>query len=354
MDEHVKMSIQKVLDSAQEEVGILSKWLSVEKILLQFGLAYKSKEKPQSFLVHPSNRHGQGINAYSSHTKGCLIVKNGADPDMLLKSTAFELSNIKEERDSQLLFNLILVSASEGYLAPVQGTERFLTVSSGHTVQFLKCLAVGGCKTPETSLQDHQGRLCTTSILSKDKYLNTRLVMDSCVLHCGTDLPNPAFIGHGGPECFQQQLPGTGRVGGCHLIAERAEGIARAGGTVDWEQLAQQCSIGGIVTKYAPIIAQYVKLYSGGSDAPLLRFCATMGKQYGNDPMLGQEFWQAITAVKFSSKSFFVFVRIALLACNYASPPNKQFDGCGKFIAKSDIDKIKKQPAELEKLERIL
>ena len=67
------------------------------KEFAQFGLAKKSKEKPQNFLVHPSNRHGQGINAYSSHTKGCLIVKNGADPDTLLKSTSFELSSIKRK-----------------------------------------------------------------------------------------------------------------------------------------------------------------------------------------------------------------------------------------------------------------
>ena len=102
-------------------------------------------------------------NAFDVHRKGSTMLKIGVQLSKLNEAVAFGISFDPCKRLKQLDLNKGLVESSQGMLAPVTGSERFLTVGSSHTVAF--CRAVNsGCRTtiPELSLN---GSLSLSHIL---------------------------------------------------------------------------------------------------------------------------------------------------------------------------------------------
>ena len=80
----------------------------------------------------------------------------GANKQKLDAAVAVELQPNGLQLDSIKRFNQILVSKSNGLLAPLTGEERSATLGCGHTAAFCNAAAVGG-KTPEPSLADKAG-----------------------------------------------------------------------------------------------------------------------------------------------------------------------------------------------------
>ena len=151
-------------------------------ILKSHGLAWSQQLQANSLLVHPLNRGGLGVNGYSCHAKGAALWASGFDSAYLHSSTCFleaitlmyllfmlrmllkfkrqgfELAVDSSIREKQLLFNKSMVNQSSGLLAPVGTQERYMSVSSGHTCQFVKA-CLHGCPTPEATLADNSGKL---------------------------------------------------------------------------------------------------------------------------------------------------------------------------------------------------
>ncbi len=80
---------------------------------------------------------------------------------------AFEVSPAREARDLQVSLNDDLTKNSSGMLALLNGSERYLTVSCGHTSQFCKD-AQAGCIMPEANLADKSGRLSIDNVAKND------------------------------------------------------------------------------------------------------------------------------------------------------------------------------------------
>ena len=124
----------------------------IRNLLLNGQVAYYHHERPDAFLVHPANRGGLMVNAFDVHRKGSTMLKIGVQLSKLNEAVAFGISFDPCKRLTQFDLNKGLVESSQGMLAPVTGSERFLTVGSSHTVAF--CRAVNsGCRTtiPELS-----------------------------------------------------------------------------------------------------------------------------------------------------------------------------------------------------------
>lgn len=130
------------------EMPALQKWKSIKDILVDSGIAYVATIKASAFVVHPKNRSGALISPHGCHRKGLQIAKSGADMSLLGNSVCMELNPNMNERkvDSTTL------------LAPISGTERYASLSSGHTVQFIKAV-IHGCDTSEADLSGPNGKL---------------------------------------------------------------------------------------------------------------------------------------------------------------------------------------------------
>ena len=80
VSEVVKGEVSKIMQPKQ---GSILQWVQIQKVLMENSLAYTSQLQPGLLLVHPQNRGGTGINAWSMHAKGSMICQSGADVTLL-------------------------------------------------------------------------------------------------------------------------------------------------------------------------------------------------------------------------------------------------------------------------------
>lgn len=251
--------IVKVLDS---DMGPLQKWVALRDFLTLKGLAYKSIVKATAFIVHPKNRSGTLINPHSCHRKGSQILKAGADMSMLSNSVCMELSPDNAVRRSQLEPFEKLV-ASSPMLSPLLGCERYATLSSGHTCQFVKAL-IHGSETCEPSLAGPNGRL-GPHVWQSDKDLQSMVEQgwEWLILPHSLEQHYPRL-----PELIQHALNCPNSVYGIQSEIELAAAIwesvsATPSQQVDWDEVSEQACSGGLIQPYAKSIGKFVKLYSG-------------------------------------------------------------------------------------------
>ena len=167
-------AVDVILAKDTSEVGLLSKWNQIADVLVRYNLAMIEMIHPNQMLCHPSNRGKLGINAAGSHRVILRIKTVGGDKRELARAACFQLSTIPIKRDAQLQFNKDLVTRAGGLLAPVTGTERFLSVSCGHTVSGCKA-AIAGCRTDIAKLQNKAGKLDVKLIAGADTVLSDML-----------------------------------------------------------------------------------------------------------------------------------------------------------------------------------
>ena len=95
-------------------IGSLSKWNSILKVLKEANISYQVTCKPSELFVHPKNRSGMGLNAFNVHRNLAVISTIGADKEALQKATAFEMWPEGAKRAEALAFNEGLVKQEAG------------------------------------------------------------------------------------------------------------------------------------------------------------------------------------------------------------------------------------------------
>ena len=316
------------------------------KLLVDNKIAYHVVEKPESFLVHPSNRGGLMVNCHDVHDKGHTMLKVGAQLSKLTDSVAFELSRNAQKRQQQLQKNKDLVAASNEMLASLNGSERYLTVGSSHTMSFCKAV-LSGCKTmiPELS---HNGCLSLGNILAGRGSDHPFQIM------CATGwewLILPEFLEDLYPDLpamIQQSLNSSHAVAKppteMETAATIAEYYAKMKMSAKTANLALAVQAAGQseprCKSYLHSIANYVQQYAGGDDFPIIHFLQNFSVQFGCSLVIGEEFMDAITNLQFKTlDSSFPWIRAACLAAQLTSP--KATDGIAKLLNKSDLEKLK-------------
>ena len=131
----VPQSVQDTVNGIMgSEEPVLVKVKQIVDVCLQSGLAYKMTEKPVEVLTHPTNRAGQMLSAMDVWQKGMKIWSVGVRKELLCDSMAFEVFLDSGVRAQQVSANQKLVDGSNGLLAALNGQERFLNVSTSHTI----------------------------------------------------------------------------------------------------------------------------------------------------------------------------------------------------------------------------
>jgi hypothetical protein len=152
-----QMLIDRVKDIICDDTkGTITRWTAVKEILLTEKIAYEVELHTSMLLVHPENRAKLGVNPYNAHRVGAFIKSVGADLKQLSNAVAFELNPLDPARSNQIGFNRSLVDNAGGLLAPLTGGERYLTVSCGHTAQWVKAVNAR-CTSPQKQLLGSAG-----------------------------------------------------------------------------------------------------------------------------------------------------------------------------------------------------
>lgn len=256
--------------------GVVNERLEkILSILSSAGLAYKALARPNEVMVHPSNRSNFMLNPFDVHTKGIKLEECGIKPSLLPpNSIAFEVSADVAERARQFQANEQLVSQAMGLLAPILKTERLLSVGCSHFTQW--CRAKQFCaKTPA----GEKLSLDTTGVLAslvKDGWLWTIIKAE-----VAEQIPSlPSFVSsalNSSNSNVQQKTEFEAMLELANLVKE---GFAMKDAVSKVKESDPICA------KYMEHIAQFTKLYLGGTSFPLLEmlqvYCPLYAKKtYG-------------------------------------------------------------------------
>ena len=337
----------------------LSLWNRVLSILKSHGLAWSQQLQANSLLVHPLNRGGLGVNGYSCHAKGAALWASGFDSAYLhsstcfleaitlmyllfmlrmllkFKSQGFELAVDSSIREKQLLFNKSMVNQSSGLLAPVGTQERYMSVSSGHTCQFVKA-CLHGCPTPEATLADNSGKL-NKETLGRDPEFKKLLeagwqwtVVSSRVEQQWPSLPRLA------ERALNSSNEAFLKASELELLLYLGEHASSNSTALQCHEVAAELTKTGPISSYSKLVAMWFEQFS--HQGLFLKFLGPFSKEFGQNANCGAEFW---AGASMALSSQMPMIRLAFLACNLAAPATKISNGYARLILRSDFEKLK-------------
>ena len=254
------------------EGGALMKWNVVLKLLQEARLPYQLDDiGVEQFLVHPDNRGGMGINAHDAHETLATVFKVGADPEHLVKATAFEICPQHEEKSKQIFFNQELIRLSGGLLAPMNGNERYITVACSHFTQALRA-AKAKCITHQTSLKDSEGRLSCEKLLLNDltghmtKIINKGWRWTIVPWQVAAAMPELPSLAQAALNADHATYSMASEL---EVACAMGKGVQIHG---DWT-LAERHAKAAMPPchEYIGVIAKFANLYGGGDGVPMIR-----------------------------------------------------------------------------------
>ena len=295
------------------------------------------------FLVHKANRGGLLLSPHNVHRNAGRIHKCGADLKQLTNALCMELQAHGKVREEHLAKNELLIERAAGLLAPINGSERYLTLGCGHTTAFCKQAAIGG-RTSEKGLQlDGTENIDVQKICSNPNFSTMLLVGWYWeVVPAIIDEMFPAFAPIAQKALNTQNHISTevGELETCMILAASA-GDPGMMDLPNWKELAVENVVSLCVPcgKYSNALLEFVVTFGGGSGAPLISFMDSVAKQFGCNVSLGQAFWEALAYTIFPSKTcMFPLIRISLAIADMTS--DKLEDNVARLLGKGDVAKI--------------
>ena len=300
---------KQITDFMKSDLAPLQKWKSIKALLLEKQIAFYSTLRADSFVVHRCNRSGTLVNPHNMHNKGMQILQAGADKSML-HSVCTELHPDNDKKQAAIADFKALCESP--YMAPVTGAERYASLSSGHTSQFVKAV-LAGVDTPEAELADANGKLgphlyrCDSG---EDWHQMCTSGWSWLVLPFYVEERHPDLI-----DLIQNALNMSNSIFGIQSEIELASSIAAAvkakGGHVeDWNQLALDCCQGPSLKKgdQYKAIAKFVRLCSGALAVTSYSFCLYW-------PYLTMFFFMKKITLHFFQSMHVTYVHVSMYVC---------------------------------------
>ena len=340
MDEALKNALVAVKDDSNIAINV--KMGKILKLLQDHGMVYEQVLVPSLLAIDPDNRSGLMRNSFDVRSKGVLALKMGFQVSKVSEAFCFEVSGKKATKDQQVDKMRTLVESSDRRLAPLNGTERFLSVSCSHITQFLKAVACGQCFTSNEELLKHA---CSSHSLSLGS-LEAHYQDDQFAQMIKAGWPWKCIkaeveeICPWLPNLLQAAPNSSNAIGKQTTEMEVALNLAytyKATGSM--EEACEACKA-CTTLGYVEAISNWVRLYGGGDGFPLVELLVSIQKLFNSSLHLGEEFMCSVAYPTFKSKeSMYPFVRCALLACNLSSP--RAQDGVAKLLVRGDVERLK-------------
>ena len=123
-------------------------------------------------------------------------------------------------------------------------------------------------------------------------------------------------------------------------ISEYAQTQLRSTKKVDWESCITAATASNPACMgYAHLLSTFVKLYSGGDGAPIIRQLDSFSKQHSQSLTLGEDFFDAVVNMKFGETTPCPRVRSSFLAASLTAAQHS--NGVAKLLTKTDFTGLK-------------
>jgi hypothetical protein len=321
------------------DIPLFTRYMKTKQMMVEAKVGYFLVIGPWLLLVHPENRNKLGVNPHNCHANGKKIHMTGADRALLVQACCVEMPPATSERYSTVIaFNKRLIETSNGFLAPVSETEKYLTLGTSHTGAFCKA-AINACKSKYEDLADSNGNLDAQAIKAKNAEFRA-------MLEEGWSF----FVA---PYWIDDELPEWAPVAQRalnlhHAVNADANEIESACGLLEvleneteeaWAAAIESISASEPKCKpYLKSVAAFTK--SVGKE--LVQCIAYVLKSVGATVHLGQDFTEALAGFECpKSLNPYPFMRTAYALAQLTG--DKVRDGVGRLLALSDISAMKSQ-----------
>jgi hypothetical protein len=289
------------------------------KFLSNNNISYKASDlNVKHMLVHPMNRDGAMVTPHDAHENLLRIKHIGADLKKLVDAVCVELARDKETRELQISANRCMCETSGGKLAPINNTERYLSIGCSHSSVAVKA-ALAQCVTDVAELAVN-GRMSQIQICGNDEEL-------AHMFDIGWDwdvIPSEAA------ETWPDAIP----------LGSRALNAANSVPTLPSETSSMLCiqaflrqgaSVEVAVTrilKAAPPCAHYINAIkdvalmfnTDKDDEDALIKLNRYASHHGGTLKLGEDFLNAIATIRFMDAKPRSLTRLAAVYANLISP----------------------------------
>ncbi len=319
------------------DIPLFTRYMRTKQMMLDAKVGYFVVIGPWSLLCHPENRNKLGVNPHNCHANGKKIHMTGADRTLLVQACCVEMPPATSDRYSTTIaFNKRLVETSNGLLAPVSETEKYLTLGTSHTSAFCKA-AIHACKSKYEDLADSNGNLDTQAIKAKNAEFRAMLEEGWSFFVApywiDDELPEWAPVAQRALNLHHAVNADANEIeSACGLleVLENETEEAWAAATEAIEASEPKCK------PYLKSVAAFTK--SVGKE--LVQCIADVLKSVGATVHLGQDFTEALAGFE-CPKSLcpYPFMRTAYALAQLTG--DKVRDGVGRLLALSDISAMK-------------
>ena len=237
------------------------------KVLIDQGLAYRQRFKPQFVGVHKCNRGGTGLISSTMQALLDFIVRNGWSNRAVSRASAFE---VKPGSQEQQRFNETLVEGSSGQLGAITHELKVVTTECSHTTASLNAVRTGAVALYGT-IADTEGKLSLSRLQERSpshaavieegiEYLVVRWEVEE-------NIPKlPEYLSLGGNvehEAFQHESSWQ--------VLFHIHQRANVEGSPKWDEIRKAMVIQKPSLKDSiEAMCNFVRTWSGGRSAPLL------------------------------------------------------------------------------------
>ena len=311
------------------------------------------------FLTHKNNRGGLLLSPHNAHRNAAKIHVAGANISNLANALCVELASHGPMRDEHIQKNMALIERALGLLAPVNGDERYLTLSCGHTAAFCKVAQMLG-ETSAKELQIADSTKIDVQKLCKSNDFKTMIhtgwgwdVVRACV---DEEFPDFSQIAQ---KALNTQNNANTAISEFEVMMTIDASLSDCGfkALPNFKELALD-NINAMCapsSSYSGALFDFVTVFGGGAGAPHVALMDTVAKGFGCNVALQGTYWAALGSAQFSDKTcMFPLVRVSLALANLTS--DKVEDGVAKLLQKSDISRVasKAKAAEATEAEEFL
>ena len=273
------------------------------------------------FLVHKENRGGLLVSPHNVHRNALRIYNCGADMKQLTNAVCLELPPSGKLREEHLAKNKALVERAAGLLAPINGSERYITLGCGHTMSFCKQAAVHG-DTSETQLQCADSNKVDVQKLCRQAQFKAMIQegWSWTVVPYIIDQLFPSFAKIAIQALNTQNHVGTevGELETCMTLASTYDDPGMQD-LPNWKELAVEsvARLNVPCSKYSITLLDVVINFGGGDGAPHIAFMDSVAKAFGCNVNLGRSFWEALTTSVYTDRTrLFPLLRVSLALAN--------------------------------------
>jgi len=325
--------VQKCIDEADKTGARVSAWDTIQSILLEHKVAWRSQVQPEFVGIHPQNRSRLGVGGSEAHFHGQQVLTAGFSWRKAGDATAIEAPPPPFNEEA-LSVNSQLVSLSGGLIPPLQAL-RLLSVGGGHTNTFLRAVQAE-CPTPVRALAGDGGKL-QRDILCAGRPAFKEAVdagLHWCIMHWQTPYIWPQLV-HLVQAALNTHAKGDTSEIECLLDMSRMRDASLAAGKEpDWTEIQAAAKFSmPPCSPYMGSLANYVRIQAPELITELSMFQKAFAcNEQGVSRVPGGEFFNKLCSLQWGVAGKCPCLLLAAAEANLASPANRISDGICRLV----------------------